>query len=54
LIQSKCNSEEIYKKAIEFIDNELLGKELVAKYNKILETIIVPDSLEKISNCLME
>jgi lipid-A-disaccharide synthase len=54
LIQSKCNSEEIYKKAIEFIDNELLGKELVAEYNKILETIIVPDSLEKISNCLME
>jgi lipid-A-disaccharide synthase len=54
LIQSKCNSKEIYKKAIEFIDNELLGKELVAEYNKILEKIIVPDSLEKISNCLME
>ena len=54
LIQSKCNSEEIYKKALEFIDNKLLGKELVVEYNKILETIIVPDSLEKIANYLIE
>jgi lipid-A-disaccharide synthase len=54
LIQGKCNSHEIYKKAREFIDNELLGKELVAEYTKILETMIVPDSLEKICNYLIE
>ena len=54
LIQEKCNSYEIYKKAREFIDNELLGKELVTEYTIILETLIVPDSLEKISNYLIE
>jgi hypothetical protein len=54
LIQEKCNTYEIYKKAREFIDNELLGKELVTEYTKILETMIVPDSLEKISNYLIE
>jgi lipid-A-disaccharide synthase len=54
LIQAKCNSHEIYKKAKEFIDNELLGKELVAEYTKILEKIIVPDSIEKISNYIIE
>jgi lipid-A-disaccharide synthase len=54
LIQGKCNSYEIYKKAREFINNELLGKELVAEYNKILEKIIVPDSIEKISNYVIE
>ena len=54
LIQGKCNSDEIYKKAKEFIDNESLRKELVSEYTKILETIIVPDSLEKISNYVIE
>jgi lipid-A-disaccharide synthase len=54
LIQAKCNPHEIYKKAKEFIDNELLGKELVAEYTKILEKIIVPDSIEKISNYIIE
>ena len=54
LIQAKCNPQDIYKKAKEFIDNQLLGKELVTEYTKILEKIIVPDSLEKISNYIIE
>ena len=54
LIQEKCNSDEIYKKVMEFIDNELLRNELVDEYSKILKTIIVSDSLEKISNCIVE
>ena len=54
LIQEKCNSDEIYKKVKEFIDNEILRKELVIEYTKILQKIIVPDSLEKISNYIIE
>ena len=54
LIQGKCNADEIYKKTKEFIDNNLLGKQLVTEYTKVLETIIVPDSLEKISNYVIE
>jgi lipid-A-disaccharide synthase len=54
LIQDKCNSDEIYKLAKEFIENDLLRKNLVDDYTKILETIIVPDSLEKISNYITE
>ena len=54
LIQDSCNSDEIYKKAKELIDNEILRKELVVEYTKILDTIIVPDSLEKISNYVIE
>ena len=54
LIQDKCNSDEIYKKAKELIDNVILRKELVVKYTQILETIIIPDSLEKISNYVTE
>ena len=54
LIQGKCNADEIYKKTKEFIDNDLLGKKLVTEYTKVLETIIVPDSLEKISNYVIE
>jgi lipid-A-disaccharide synthase len=54
LIQDKCNPDEIYKLAKEFIENDLLRKNLVDDYTKILETIIVPDSLEKISNYITE
>jgi lipid-A-disaccharide synthase len=54
LIQDKCNSDEIYKVAKEFIDNELFGKELVTEYTKILKTMIVPNSLERISNYIIE
>jgi lipid-A-disaccharide synthase len=54
LIQEKCNSDFIYKKVKEFIDDESLRNEVVAQYIKILETIIVPDSLEKISNYIVE
>jgi lipid-A-disaccharide synthase len=54
LIQDKCNADEIYKLAKEFIENDLLRKNLVDNYTKILETIIVPDSLEKISNYIIE
>ena len=54
LIQDKCNADEIYKLAKEFIENDLLRKNLVDDYTKILETIIVPDSLEKISNYIIE
>ena len=54
LIQVKCNADEIYKKTKEFIDNDLLGKKIVTEYTKVLETIIVPDSLEKISNYVIE
>jgi lipid-A-disaccharide synthase len=54
LIQEKCNSNEIYNKAKEFIENEILRKDLVVEYTKILQTIIVPDSLEKISNYVIE
>ena len=53
LIQEKCNSDVIYKKVKEFIDDELLRNEVVAQYTKILETIIVPDSLEKILNYIV-
>ena len=54
LIQDKCNADKIYKLAKEFIENDLLRKNLVHDYTKILETIIVPDSLEKISNYIIE
>jgi lipid-A-disaccharide synthase len=54
LIQDNCNADEIYKLAKEFIENDLLRKNLVDDYTKILETIIVPDSLEKISNYVAE
>jgi len=54
LIQGKCNPDEVYKKAKEFIDNDFLGKQLVDEYSKILQTIIVPDSLDKISNYVIE
>lgn len=54
LIQKKCNSDDIYKKVIEFINDELLRNEVVSQYTKILETIIVPNSLEKISNYIVE
>jgi lipid-A-disaccharide synthase len=54
LIQKNCNSDQIYKKAKEFIDDDLLRKAHVTEYTKILETIIVPDSLEKISNYVIE
>jgi lipid-A-disaccharide synthase len=54
LIQKNCNSDQIYKKAKEFIDDYLLRKTQVTEYTKILETIIVPDSLEKISNYVIE
>ena len=54
LIQAKCSPDEIYKKSKEFIDNDLLRKELVFEYTKILETMVVPDSLEKISNYVIE
>jgi len=54
LIQSKCNPDEIYKKAKGFIDDELLRKKLVDDYTKVLESIIVPNSLERISNYLTE
>jgi lipid-A-disaccharide synthase len=54
LIQEKCNSDQIYKKVQEFIDDDLLRKNQVHEYTKILETIIVPDSLDKISNYIIE
>ena len=54
LIQQRCNSNEIFEQATKLIDSELLRKELVSEYNKILDKIIVPDSLNKISNCLLE
>ena len=54
LIQQKCNSDEIYKIAIEFIDNQLLREKLVVEYTKILEKIIVPDCLDKICNYVIE
>jgi lipid-A-disaccharide synthase len=54
LIQDKCNVDQIYKFAKEFIENDLLRKNLVDSYTKILETIIVPDSLEKISYYITE
>jgi lipid-A-disaccharide synthase len=54
LIQEKCNSNQIYKIAKEFIDYDLLRKNQVQEYTKILETIIVPDSLDKISNYIIE
>jgi lipid-A-disaccharide synthase len=54
LIQGRCNSDEIFKKTKVFIDNKSLRNELVLEYNKILEKIIVPNSLEKISNYIIE
>jgi lipid-A-disaccharide synthase len=54
LIQQRCNSNEIFEQATKLIDSELLRKELVSEYNKILDKIIVPDSLNKISDCLLE
>jgi lipid-A-disaccharide synthase len=54
LIQKNCNSDQIYKKAKEFIDDDLLRKTQVNEYTKILETIIVPDCLDKIANYIIE
>jgi lipid-A-disaccharide synthase len=54
LIQEKCNPDQIYKKAKEFIDDDLLRKNQVHEYTKILEKIIVPDCLDKISNYIIE
>jgi len=54
LIQDNCNADEIYKIAKVFIDNELLREKLVAEYTEILKKIIVPDSLEKICNYIIE
>jgi lipid-A-disaccharide synthase len=54
LIQEKCNSDQIYKKAKEFVDDDLLRKNQVHEYTKILETLIVPDCLDKISNYIIE
>jgi len=54
LIQDKCNADEIYRKAKVFIESDLLRKNLVNEYTKVLETIIVADSLEKISNYVIE
>lgn len=54
LIQEKCNADDIYKKVKELIDDELLRNEVVAQYTKILGIIIVPDSLKKISNYIIE
>jgi lipid-A-disaccharide synthase len=54
LIQQKCNSDEIYKIAKEFIDNKLLREKLVDEYTAILEKIIVPDCLDKICNYVIE
>jgi lipid-A-disaccharide synthase len=54
LIQNQCNTKEIYGIAKKFIESDLLRKKLVNEYTKVLETIIVPDCLEKISNYIME
>ena len=54
LIQDTCNADEIYRKAKVFIESDLLRKNLVNEYTKVLETIIVADSLEKISNYVIE
>jgi lipid A disaccharide synthetase len=54
LIQQKCNTDEIYKIAKEFIDNKLLREKLVDEYTAILEKIIVPDCLDKICNYVIE
>ena len=54
LIQTKCNSDEIYKKARVLIDDDLLRRKLVDDYTKVLETMIVPNSLESISNYIIE
>jgi lipid-A-disaccharide synthase len=54
LIQNQCNTKEIYGIAKKFIESDLLRKKLVNEYTKVLETLIVPDCLEKISNYIME
>jgi lipid-A-disaccharide synthase len=54
LIQEKCNPDQIYRKVKEFIDDDLIRKNQVHEYTKILKTIIVPDCLDKISNYIIE
>ena len=54
LIQEKCNSNEIYIKVKKFIDDEVLRKEMVFEYTKILEKIIVPNSLDEICHHLID
>ena len=53
LIQYNCNADNIYNIAQKFIKDETLGINQVIDYTKTLKTIIVKDSLDKISNCIM-
>jgi lipid-A-disaccharide synthase len=54
LIQNNCNIDSIYKKAHEFINDEALRKKQVRNYTEALKLIIVKDSLDKISNYVLE
>ncbi len=54
LIQDNCNVDNIYKKANEFIKDESLRKKQVMNYTEYLKLIIVKDSLDKISNYVLE
>ena len=54
LIQNNCNIDSIYEKAHEFINDEALRKKQVTKYTEALKLIIVKDSLDKISNYVLE
>ena len=54
LIQNDCNVNNIYKKAKEFINNENLRNSQVIDYTKFLKEIIISNSLEKISDCVLE
>jgi len=54
LIQNDCNVNNIYKKAQEFINNKNLRNSQVIDYTRFLKEIIISNSLEKISDCVLE
>ena len=53
LVQFDCNADNIYKIAQKFIKDKTLGINQVADYTESLKQIIVKDSLDKISNYIM-
>ena len=54
LIQNHCTANNIYKIAKEFINDENLGNIQVINYMRSLKEIIVENSLDKISHCILE
>jgi lipid-A-disaccharide synthase len=53
LIQDKCNVNDIYFKIEEFLNNKEIRDRSVIDYTESLKKIIVPDSLDRISDSIL-